>query len=84
MMNTVSYGIGGYLPDHPNGNITARTVDNGDGTATRTTYDGTGQVSDEVTFTFPFTPDPVLPTVADEVAELRATVAELLTIIEGT
>lgn len=82
MMDTVNYGIGGFLPDHPNGNITARTVDNGDGTATRTTYDGTGQVSDEVTF--PFTPDPVLPTAADEVAELRATVAELLAIIEGT
>lgn len=82
MMNTVSYGIGGFMPDHPNGNITARTVDNGDGTATRTTYDGTGQVSDEVTF--PFTPDPVPPTLDEEVAELRATVAELLTIIEGT
>ena len=50
MMNTVSYGIGGYLPDHPNGNITARTVDNGDGTATTITYTADGQVADEVTF----------------------------------
>lgn len=81
-MNVVSYGIGGYLPDHPNGNIIERVVDNGDGTATRTTYGPEGQVVEEVTY--PHTPDPVLPTVADEVAELRATVAELLTIIEGT
>lgn len=81
-MNVVSYGIGGYLPDHPNGNIIERVVDNGDGTATRTTYDGNGQVSDEVTF--PFTSDPVPPTLDEGVAELRATVAELLTIIEGT
>ena len=82
MMDTVSYGIGGYLPDHPNGNIVARTVDNGDGTATRTTYSPEGQVADEVTF--PFMADPVPPTLDEGVAELRATVAELLTIIEGT
>jgi len=82
MMNTVSYGIGGYLPDHPNGNITARTVDNGDGTATETLWDEVGTVLSEQTV--PYQSPPALPTLDEGVAELRATVAELLTIIEGT
>jgi len=34
----ITYGIGGYIADHPNGNIVEQTVDNGDGTGTRTTY----------------------------------------------
>ena len=38
------YGLGGYLPDHPNGNVVEQTVDNGDGTGTRTTYDADGTV----------------------------------------
>ena len=77
-MNIVGHGVGGVQPGDPN--IIERVVDNGDGTATRTTWTDGIEQSD----TFPFTPDPVLPTVADEVAELRATVAELLAIIEGT
>lgn len=79
-MGIVGHGVGGVQPGDPN--IIERVVDNGDGTATRTTYGPDGQVVEEVTY--PHTPDPVLPTVADEVAQLRATVAELLTIIEGT
>jgi len=38
-VNSTTYGIGGYNPEHPNGNIVEQTVDNGDGTGTRTTYD---------------------------------------------
>ena len=38
-------GIGGYDPNHPNGNIVEQTVDNGDGTGTRTTYDADGNVT---------------------------------------
>ena len=37
-----SYFPGGWLPDHPNGNVAERFVDNGDGTGTRTTYDEHG------------------------------------------
>jgi len=37
-MMSMTYGVGGYLPDHPNGNIVEQTVDNGDGTGTRTDY----------------------------------------------
>jgi len=44
-MDSITYGIGGYLPDHPNGNIVEQTVDNGDGTGTRTTYDADGNVT---------------------------------------
>ena len=41
-MNSITYGIGGELSDHPNGNIVERIIDNGDGTGTRTTYDEHG------------------------------------------
>ena len=44
-MMSMTYGVGGYLPDHPNGNIVEQTVDNGDGTGTRTTYDADGNVT---------------------------------------
>ena len=43
-MESVTYGEGGYLKDHPNGNISERIVDNGDGTGVRTTYDADGNV----------------------------------------
>ena len=39
------YGVGGFLPDRPNGNVIEQTVDNGDGTGTRTTYDADGNVT---------------------------------------
>lgn len=44
-MMSMTYGVGGYLPDHPNGNIVEQTVDNGDGTGTRTTFDADGNVT---------------------------------------
>ena len=44
-MMSMTYGVGGYLPDHPNGNIVEQTVDNGDGTGIRTTFDADGNVT---------------------------------------
>jgi len=41
----ITYGIGGYIADHPNGNIVEQTVDHGDGTGTRTVYDADGNVT---------------------------------------
>ena len=43
-MNSTTYGIGGYIADHPNGNVVEQTVDNGDGTGTRTRYHADGTV----------------------------------------
>ena len=50
-MESVTYGEGGYLKDHPNGNISERIVDNGDGTGTRTTYDVHGNETATVNLT---------------------------------
>lgn len=36
------FGIGGFDPDHPNGNVIVRVVDHGDGTGTRSRYDADG------------------------------------------
>ena len=66
------YGVGGYDPDHPNGNIVAQTVDHGDGTGTRTTYDADGNVTSVEQLTGLPIPEPDPP---DPIAELRATVA---------
>ena len=47
MMNeNVTFGVGGYLADHPNGNVAERLVDNGDGTGTRTVYAEDGTVAE--------------------------------------
>lgn len=50
-MNSITYGIGGELSDHPNGNVVERIVDNGDGTGTRTTYDEHGNETATVNLT---------------------------------
>ena len=44
-MNTTTYGLGGYDPEHPNGNIVEQVVDNGDGTGVRTLFDADGNVT---------------------------------------
>lgn len=51
------YGLGGYDPDHPSGNVVERLVDLGDGTAQRQRWDGKAWESDPelVGFT-PWTP----------------------------
>ena len=55
---TTTYGPGGYDPDHPNGNVTEQTVDNRDGTATRTLYDQTGNVVSTEAVDVPPAPEP--------------------------
>ncbi len=76
------YWPGGWNPDHPSENRRWACIDNGDGTATETRWDEDGVVLSEQTV--PYQSPPALPTLDEGVAELRATVAELLTIIEGT
>lgn len=51
MYESNTYGHGGYLADHPNGNVIMRVVDNGDGTGTRTTYDEHGNETATVNLT---------------------------------
>lgn len=43
MPTTVSYGIGGFDPLHPNDNISERITDNGDGTGIKTIYNAAGE-----------------------------------------
>jgi hypothetical protein len=78
----ITYNVGGYLPDHSNGNVIEQTVDNGDGTGVRTTYlpDGTVDTVEQLTdlpIPEPPAPDPVAVLEA-EVAELRAALTALL------
>lgn len=67
------YGPGGYNPDHPNGNIIEQTVDNGDGTGTRTTFhpDGTVDTVEQLTG-LPIPPPPEPDPMADMQAQLAA------------
>lgn len=79
-MESVTYGEGGYLKDHPNGNISERIVDNGDGTGTRTTYDVHGNETSVEQLTGLPIPEPVAePTdpVALLVSALRDPLANL-------
>lgn len=58
---STTYGIGGYDPEHPNGNIVEQVVDNGDGTGTRTVYhpDGTVDTVEQLTgLPIPVEPEP--------------------------
>jgi hypothetical protein len=50
-MNTETYGPGGYIAEHPSGNVIERVIDNGDGTGTRTTYDEHGNETATVNLT---------------------------------
>lgn len=47
MANDILLALGGYDPDHPNGNVIESVIDNGNGTGTRTAYDDKGQVEFE-------------------------------------
>ena len=78
-MESVTYGEGGYLKDHPNGNISERIVDNGDGTGVRTTYDADGNVTATENLTgLPIpAPAPVEVALADVAAALRDPLANL-------
>lgn len=71
-----TYGLGGFDPDHPNGNVIERTENNGDGTATRSTFDENGKpVATEIV---EYVPPPELnaaTTTEDRIAELQAKAA---------
>jgi hypothetical protein len=45
MTVTRTYGIGGYIAEHPSGNVVDELVDHGDGTGTRTFYAADGSVA---------------------------------------
>ena len=80
MNESNTYGHGGYLADHPNGNVIMRVVDNGDGTGTRTTYDEYGNETSSEQLTGLPIPEPVAePTdpVALLVSALRDPLADL-------
>ena len=83
-MNSTTYGIGGYIADHPNGNVVEQTVDNGDGTGTRTTYDTydtDGNVTSVEQLTGLPIPEPEPP---DPIAEMQATIDALLDALGGS
>lgn len=61
------------------GRMVEQTLDNGDGTGTRTTYDVDGNVTSTEALTGLPVPDPEPPTIES----LQATVDELLAIIAG-
>ena len=73
MSLNITYGLGGYLPEHPNGNVIEQTVDNGDGTGTRTTFhpDGTVDTVEQLTG-LPIPPPPEPDPMADMQAQLAA------------
>ena len=79
-MNTETYGPGGYIAEHPSGNVIERVIDNGDGTGTRTTYDVHGNETSVKQLTGLPIPEPVAePTdpVALLVSALRDPLANL-------
>lgn len=79
MYESNTYGHGGYLADHPNGNVIMRVVDNGDGTGKRTTYDEHGNETSVEQLTGLPIPEaePVEITLADVAAALRDPLANL-------
>ena len=85
---SITYGIGGYIADHPNGNVVEQTVDNGDGTGTRTVYDGKGNVTSVEQLTglpipVPPEPDPV-EVLQAQVQAQQATIDALLNALGGS
>lgn len=73
-MNSTTYGVGGFDPEHPNGNVVERTVDNGDGTGTRTTYhpDGTVDTVEQLTG-LPYEPRPLPVDALLDITDIRDT-----------
>ena len=74
MMNSTTYGPGGYDPDHPSSNIVEQTVDNGDGTGTRTTYhpDGTVDTVEQLSG-LPYEPRPLPVDALLDITDIRDT-----------
>ena len=87
MSLNITYGLGGYLPEHPNGNVIEQTVDHGDGTGTRTTFhpDGTVDTVEQLTglpIPPPPEPDPLVD-LQDQLAAQQALIDELLAALGG-
>jgi YD repeat-containing protein len=76
MRTVITYGVGGYNPDLPNGNIVEQTVDNLDGTGTRTTYDADGNVTSVEQLTGLPIPVPPEPTAEERLATLLAALTD--------
>ena len=74
------YGVGGFLPDRPNGNVIEQTVDNGDGTGTRTTFDADGNVTSVEQLTGLPIPEPPEP---DPMADMQAQLAAQQALIDA-
>ena len=73
---STTYGFGGYDPDLPNGNIVEQTVDNGDGTGTRTVYDSDGNVTSTEQLAGLPIPVPPEPTADERLATLLAALTD--------
>ena len=85
-MNTETYGPGGYIAEHPSGNVIERVIDNGDGTGTRTTWDEHGNETSVEQLTGLPIPEPATAeiTLADVTAALRDPLANLTPSSEST
>jgi len=68
-MIATTYGLGGYDPDHPNGNIVEQVEDNGDGTHTRTVFDEKGNPEKSETYAVD-APEPPPPSEVEKLAAL--------------
>jgi len=69
----ITYGLGGWDPEHPNGNVVERVVDHGDGTGTRTFFGPDGQeIGTEPVVGLPLAE----PTSTVDLSALLATVTE--------
>lgn len=75
MIIATVYGPGGYIADHPNGNVAEQTETHPDGTATVTRYDKGRAVSVEQVD--PPEPDP--PTDVERLAAVLVTKVDTLT-----
>ena len=73
-MNSTTYGIGGYDPEHLNGNVIEQTIDNGNGTGTRTTYhpDGTVDTVEQLAG-LPYEPRPLPVDALRDITDIRDT-----------
>ncbi len=82
------YGQGGYDSGHPNGNVVERTVDNLDGTGTRTTYTPEGEVESVEQLTglpIPVEPEPdPVEVLQAQVQAQQATIEALLDALGGS
>lgn len=68
---------------YTNGILVEQTIDNDDGTGTRTTFDADGNITSTEQLTGLPIPQPPEPSDAEKIAELQATVDALLDALTG-